>query len=85
LRSLFSLCVHMCRYVYAFIVARQRLGRHVPVEKIHATIELLEVSFSMRSVRYQRKVGDYFFLTFSCCGLLYETLSIQTSHDRALW
>jgi hypothetical protein len=38
------------------IVTRQRLGKHVPAAKG----ELLEASFSMRSVTYQRKIGDYF-------------------------
>jgi hypothetical protein len=33
------------------IVARQRIGKHVPRQRIHATIEeLLDASFSIRSV-----------------------------------
>jgi hypothetical protein len=41
------------------IVARQLLGKHVPTAtNTHPTIELLDASFSMRSVSYQRKVGD---------------------------
>jgi hypothetical protein len=45
------------------IVARQRLSKHVTAEtNTHATIEeLLDASFSMRSVSYQRQVGDQFF------------------------
>jgi hypothetical protein len=47
----------VCMYV-----ARQRLGKHVTVAtNTHAAIEeLLDASFSMRFVLYQRKVGDYF-------------------------
>jgi hypothetical protein len=37
-------------------VARQRLGKHVPAAKE----KLLQASFSMRSVRYRRKVRDWF-------------------------
>jgi hypothetical protein len=41
-------------------VAKQRLGKHVTAATIiHATIEqLLDKSLSMRSVPYQRKVGN---------------------------
>jgi hypothetical protein len=41
-------------------VARQRLGKNVTAAtNTHATIEeLLDASFSMQSVSYQRKVGD---------------------------
>jgi hypothetical protein len=39
------------------VVARQRLGKNVNV----TTEELLDTSFSMRSVSYQRKLGDQFF------------------------
>jgi hypothetical protein len=50
----------VCLYVYPAIVARQRLGKNVTAAtSTHATIEeLLDASFSMRSVSYQRKVGD---------------------------
>jgi hypothetical protein len=43
-----------------YIVARQRLGKNVTmVTNTHATIEeLLNVSFSMRYIAYQTKVGD---------------------------
>jgi hypothetical protein len=49
--------------VYPPIVARQRLGKNVTAAtNTHETIEeLLDVSFSIRSVRYERKVGDQFF------------------------
>jgi hypothetical protein len=42
------------------IVARQRLGRNVTaVTNTHTTIEeLFDASFSVRSVSYQRKLGD---------------------------
>jgi hypothetical protein len=39
---------------------RQRLGKHVPAAKYtHVTIEkLLDVSLSLRSMSYQRIIGD---------------------------
>jgi hypothetical protein len=45
------------------IVARQRLGKNVAETKnTHATVEdLMDSSFSMRSVSHQRKVGNKFF------------------------
>jgi hypothetical protein len=45
------------------IVDRQRLGINITAAmNTHVTIEeLLDASFSMRSVSYQRKVGDSFF------------------------
>jgi hypothetical protein len=49
----------VCLYVYPLIVARQRFGRHVPMTtNARAAIELSEASFSVRSVSYQRKVGE---------------------------
>jgi hypothetical protein len=43
---------------YLPIIARQRLGKHVPaVTNKHAIEKLLSLSFSMRSVTYQVKVG----------------------------
>jgi hypothetical protein len=50
----------VCLYVYPPVVARQRLGKDVAAStNTHEIIEeLLEASFSMRSVSYQRKVGD---------------------------
>jgi hypothetical protein len=48
-----------CLYGYPtpHFVAGQRLDKHVPAaENTHATIELSEASFSMRSVSYQWKV-----------------------------
>jgi hypothetical protein len=40
-------------YVYPSVVARQRLGKNVtPATNTHATIELLNASFSMESVLY---------------------------------
>jgi hypothetical protein len=50
----------VCLYVYPPIVARQRLDKNVTATtNAHGVIEeLLEVSFSMRSESYKRKVGD---------------------------
>jgi hypothetical protein len=46
----------VCLYVYALIVAGQRLGKNVTAaSNTHATIELLDASFSMRYVSYQGK------------------------------
>jgi hypothetical protein len=55
-KSFPSVCVCMC----PTIVARQGLSKSVTAAmNTHATIEkLLEVSFSVRSVSYQTKVGD---------------------------
>jgi hypothetical protein len=52
--------------VYPRIDARQRLGKNVTTAtNTHATIEeLLDVSFYMRSVSYQRKIGDQSFPEF---------------------
>jgi Flp pilus assembly protein TadB len=45
-------------------VARQRLGENVTAatNTQAAIAQLLDVSFFMRSVSYQRKAGDQFFL-----------------------
>jgi hypothetical protein len=50
----------VCLYVYPRVIARQRLGKNVTAEtNTHETIEeLSDASFSMRSVSYQRKIGD---------------------------
>jgi hypothetical protein len=50
----------VCLYVYPPIVARQRLDKNVTAAmNACATIEeLLDISFSMQSLLYQRKVGD---------------------------
>jgi hypothetical protein len=46
--------------VHRYIVARQRLGKHIPATtNTYATItELFDASFSMRCLSYQRQVGD---------------------------
>jgi hypothetical protein len=46
-----------------FIVARQRLGKNVATEtSTHTKIEyLLDASVSVRSVLYQKEVGNWFF------------------------
>jgi hypothetical protein len=55
----------LCLYVYPPIVARQWLGKNVFVAmNTQGAIELLDMSFSMRSVLYQRKVDDQFFPQF---------------------
>jgi hypothetical protein len=53
----------VCLYVYPTLLTRQRLGKNIiAATNIRAAIEqLLDASFSMRSVSYQGKVGDYFF------------------------
>jgi hypothetical protein len=45
------------------IVARQRPGKDVTAAtNTQATIEaLLDASFSMRTLSFQKKIGDYFF------------------------
>jgi hypothetical protein len=50
----------VCLYMYPPLVARQWLGKDVTAAiSTHAKIEeLLEASFSMLSVSYQRKVGN---------------------------
>jgi hypothetical protein len=47
-------------YVSHIIVGRQWLGNHVPAAtNMHATIEeLLDMSFSLRSMSHQRKIDD---------------------------
>jgi hypothetical protein len=53
----------VCLYVYPPIIARQRLGKNVTAAtNSHATIkELLDASYSVRSVPYQRKVYYWLF------------------------
>jgi hypothetical protein len=46
----------MCLYVHPPIVARQRLGKHVPAVTTTRNEELLDASFSIRSVSYRRRV-----------------------------
>jgi hypothetical protein len=48
------------RAVCLYVCAKQRLGESVtPATNTHATVEeLLDVSFSMWSVSYQRRIGD---------------------------
>jgi hypothetical protein len=50
-------------YLYHLTVAKQRLGKNVTsATNTHAVIaELLDLSFSIWSLSYQRKVGRYFF------------------------
>jgi hypothetical protein len=49
--------------VYPHIVARQQLSKHIStaMNTYSTTEELLDMSFSMRSMSYQRKAGNYFF------------------------
>jgi hypothetical protein len=53
----------VCLYVNPSVVTRQRLGKNVTAAtNTQETIgELLDASFSIRSVSYQRKADDYFF------------------------
>jgi hypothetical protein len=53
----------VCLYMYPLFVARQRLGKNATAAtNTHVTIEeLLDVSFYMRFMSHQRKVGDLFF------------------------
>jgi hypothetical protein len=50
----------LCVYVYPSILARQRLGKNITAAtNTHATTEeLLDTSFSMRSMSCRMKVGD---------------------------
>jgi hypothetical protein len=53
-KSLPSVCVYVC-------VARQRLGKNVTAAtNTHTIEELLDVSFYMRTVSYQRRAGEQF-------------------------
>jgi hypothetical protein len=47
-------------------VDRQRLGKNIPAPTNRNAVikELLDAVFSIRSVSYQRKVGEYFFSEF---------------------
>jgi hypothetical protein len=65
----------------ATTIARQRLGKHVPaVTNTHITIEeLLDASFSMRCLSYQRKVGGLglprtYCLIYSVVNVLLECI-----------
>jgi hypothetical protein len=53
----------VCLYVYPPLLDRQLLSNYVTAAmNTHETIEeLLDASFSMWSVSYQRKVGDWLF------------------------
>jgi hypothetical protein len=53
-------CVSALLLLGSGSAARQRLAKHISAEtNTHATIEeLLDVTFFMRSVSYQGKVGD---------------------------
>jgi hypothetical protein len=55
--------INLCMYVYHPIIASQRFSKNVTAAmNTHATIEeLLDASFSMRLVSFQRKVGNCFF------------------------
>jgi hypothetical protein len=59
---------HQSVYLYGYpaIVARQRHGkRYAAATNTHATMEeLLDSSFSMRSLPYQKKMDNFFFQEF---------------------
>jgi hypothetical protein len=50
----------VCLYVYLSNIARQRLGKNLTaaMNTQRTTEELLEASFSMRSITYKKKVDD---------------------------
>jgi hypothetical protein len=51
-----------CLYVYPPLVARQHLGKSFTAARnTYAIEDLLDSSLCMRSVSYQRKIGDLFF------------------------
>jgi hypothetical protein len=53
-------CLPVCTCITP-IIARQRLAKHIPAAtNTHEIKELLNMPFSMRSVSYQRKMGDSF-------------------------
>jgi hypothetical protein len=86
-KSLSSVCVSVC--VSTRIVSRQRLGKHIPVAtNKRKREELLDSSFSMQSVSYQRKVGDHFFpellvyFVISKCNSRFISLRIKASTSR---
>jgi hypothetical protein len=51
----------VCMYVYPTTVAKQRIDNNISATNRHELIELSDALFSMRSVSYQKKVGEYFF------------------------
>jgi hypothetical protein len=59
--SLPSVCMSVC---FPPFIAKKRLDKNIiAATNTHATIEeLLDGVFSMQSVSYQRKAGEYFFL-----------------------
>jgi hypothetical protein len=64
----------MCVYVYPFIVARQRLGKNVTAAtNAQVTIEeLLDASFYMRLVMYQRENRQLVLPRTSCLYLTHS-------------
>jgi hypothetical protein len=57
-------------YVYPLIVTRQWIDKNAAAAtNTYATIELLDASFSVRSVLYQREVGDLFFPELVLCWI----------------
>jgi hypothetical protein len=64
-----TFCSSIC--VYPLIVARQRLGKQVPAAKnIYATIKaILDASFSIRCVSYERKKRLVLSRTSCCLGI----------------
>jgi hypothetical protein len=61
--SLCCLCVYVsvCISPLPPIVVRQQNGKQVPAETHATTEELLDASFSLRSVSYQRNASDWCF------------------------
>jgi hypothetical protein len=54
-----NLCVCMCIAIY--LLVNGSIKKLKAETNKHAKLELLDASFCMRSVSYQRKVGDWVF------------------------
>jgi hypothetical protein len=92
-----------CMYMYSSNVARQRLTKYITAStNTPATIEeLVDASFSMRCVSFQRKVGDRFFPKFLvilsshlrlglssglfCLHTTLNTFFIFSTHKSLIW
>jgi hypothetical protein len=75
-------CQSVGLYVYPPVVDKQRLGKNVTAAtNTDATIEeLLDASFSLRSLSYERKVGDKFFPEFLVSYLIHRRFIICMSY-----
>jgi hypothetical protein len=72
----------VCLYVYPTSLLGNGSVKPLPWQNTHTTLEeLLYASFPMRSVSYQRKVGDYCFLDF----FVSVTLIIYAREERIMY